>query len=736
VPLVSVAAATVRSADPVDLLLSDVDAEATQILTVALPVFFALLLTRLVLAAIAFPRRRKAVAALAVAIALWAAGATALNDAGVPASIRFPAPGEGFFVGCSVSLAAYLLLDRPSRSTTPLATWLDAAIVGGGGVSLAGVVIVTPVAGGFSRQGVPLLVAVLYPILDVFLVALLVAQVVVGARSWSRRTVMTVGGLVALTVADTSIVVQLSAGTYRYGALLDLTWTVGFLLLVGGACRPADSSDLKPHTLNGSGRLTVAAAVTAIAVLTAEPPGQARLLLTVPAVLTLFASAARLLQAVRQARDAADAYRLSLTDDLTGLPNRRALTRHVSDALARREPTGLLLLDLDGFKEVNDTLGHAAGDALLQIVATRMDHALDGAALVVRLGGDEFAIVVPSADEINLLESAHLVRALIRKPALVDGMDLTLDCSIGVAVSTTSMTRPGDLLRRADVAMYQAKTARVGSLLYDAARDEFSRTRLALAEDLRRGIARGELELWFQPQLDTATGAIVSLEALVRWRHPQQGILAPGAFLAAARRSGLMPVLTEATIEAAVRHAKTWYQNRLSLKVAVNIAPAELLADHVMSTLLERIHAAGLPPDQFVVEVTEDSFLAEPERARDVLTDLHAGGLEVSIDDYGTGFSSLAYLRDLPLQELKIDRSFVAHIESDHRSLMIVTTTTDLAHGLGLRVVAEGVEDGPTAARLRQLGVDLLQGYHIARPMPADQIQPWLLGRRSQATVR
>jgi diguanylate cyclase len=282
--------------------------------------------------------------------------------------------------------------------------------------------------------------------------------------------------------------------------------------------------------------------------------------------------------------------------------------------------------------------------------------------------------------------------------------------------------------------MYQAKAAKAGALMYDPARDEFSRARLQIAEDLRAGLDRGELVVWYQPQVDTATERTRSAEALVRWHHPSQGLLPPGAFLPAARRAGLMPALTDEVLSQVVRDAARWRAQGQHLQVSVNVAPAELLYPSFIDRLFGLVSSAGLPAGVLVIEVTEDSFLAEPERARTVIQRLRAGGLEVSIDDYGTGFSSLSYLRDLPVQELKIDRSFVANLLTDSRSRMIVETTNQLAHGLGLRTVAEGVEDAGTVQALRELGVDLLQGYYFARPMPFSDLAGWLAERPALAS--
>jgi EAL domain-containing protein (putative c-di-GMP-specific phosphodiesterase class I) len=283
--------------------------------------------------------------------------------------------------------------------------------------------------------------------------------------------------------------------------------------------------------------------------------------------------------------------------------------------------------------------------------------------------------------------------------------------------------------------MYQAKSSGSGVLLYDSTRDGFSRQRLRTAEELRRGIETGQLQVWYQPQVDAATGLPCAVEALVRWVHPKDGLRQPGSFLEIARHSGLMPALTEAVVERVAADARRWQQQGLGLHVAVNFAPAELLDAVVLEGLLRQVVEAGLPRDSVILEVTEDSFLAEPDRARAAIERLRCQGIQVSIDDYGMGYSSLSYLRDLPVQELKIDRSFVADLLLDPRSRLIVSTTTQLAHGLGLRTVAEGVEDEALAAELLALGVDVLQGYYFARPMPGAEVAGWVLAQSPASRV-
>ena len=321
---------------------------------------------------------------------------------------------------------------------------------------------------------------------------------------------------------------------------------------------------------------------------------------------------------------------------------------------------------------------------------------------------------------------AGQIRDALVRPVQVENLDVAIRASIGITVRQRGDSLATDLLRRADVAMYEAKNTRNHALLYDATRDGFSRQRLRKAEDLRRGIGSGQLVVWYQPQVDAITHRIVAAEALVRWQHPTEGLLPPIAFLPEARRAGLMLALTDAVMRQVIADAASvdaptgWTSGSRS-----TVAPPELLGGTFLQRLFEAIDDAGLPPDRLMIEVTEDSFVADPEQARFTLQDLRANQVQTAIDDYGTGFSSLAYLRELPVDELKMDRSFVSTILSDPRSRVIVDSTNQMAHAMGLRLVAEGVEDNDIATELSRLGVDLLQGYHIARPMPADQLSAW-----------
>jgi diguanylate cyclase (GGDEF)-like protein len=717
------------AADPWDALRRGVisDANATQ--AVILPIFFAVLVSQLLFAAWRDNQRTFELIALAVGVALWAVGAASITASGPSVTVEYPAPGELWMLLSYLGIAAHLFVRSPRRGRFRSGAALDAVITFGGALCVSGVVLTLPIVTSSGWRGVPLLMALVSPTLDLALLLVIVGQTVAGARASSWASARLVAGFVWLGVGDTAIIAYTAQGTYGKGLMVDACFCLGFLLIVSGACTGSSVRETPQYSI-ASSQVTLLAGAAAAAVRVLRPNGRVGIILLVLSMVTLAAVGGRLLLALSEVTDAAEAHRLSRTDDLTGLPNRRALLGHLTDRLAKGHPTALLLLDLDGFKEINDTLGHAAGDAVLGIIATRLSRTPSGATITARLGGDEFALVFDDADPDSLIQISHRVRALIRKSANVDGIELSVDCSIGVALSGVKpsghINDHRELLRRADVAMYRAKAGRGGVELYDPSRDEFSRYRLQLTQELANGIVAGELFLEYQPQVNARTGEAVSMEALIRWQHPSRGRVPPGDFLPVARRAGLMPLLTETVIRMAVDEAAGWHQAGLSLGLAINVAPTELLSTVVMSALISHLQDVGLPSNRVVVEVTEDSFLAQPERARDVIMDLRRGGVQVSIDDYGTGFSSLAYLKNLPVQEIKIDQSFVRDVLIDPRAQVIVASTIKLARGLDLRLVAEGVEDEDSAKALADLGVDLLQGYLFARPMPGREVIGWV----------
>jgi diguanylate cyclase len=429
-------------------------------------------------------------------------------------------------------------------------------------------------------------------------------------------------------------------------------------------------------------------------------------------------------------RQAAASQHQALHDPLTGLPNRELFADRVAQATRASDrglqPAALLLLDLDRFKDVNDTLGHHHGDLLLREVATRLTGTLRAVDTVARLGGDEFAVLLPDASADGAAAVAQKVRAALHQPLTLDGVGLDLDASIGIAVYPDHGADAAELLQHADVAMYIAKQTHAGFVVYDPAVDQHSPRRLALLGGLRRALERDELVLHYQPKADLHSGRVLGVEALVRWQHPAHGLLGPAEFIPLAERTGLIHPLTRWVLDAALRQAAAWRRAGHELSVAVNVSTRSLLDRDFPDQVADRLAAFEVPASALMLEVTESAVMADPALALDVLGRLHALGVGLALDDFGTGYSSMAYLKALPVDELKVDRSFVGHMASSNSDAVIVRSTIDLGHNLGLHVVAEGVENRDTWDQLAALGCDTAQGYHLGRPMPAADLERWL----------
>ncbi|MGW0820809.1 putative bifunctional diguanylate cyclase/phosphodiesterase [Streptomyces sp. NPDC002845] len=429
-----------------------------------------------------------------------------------------------------------------------------------------------------------------------------------------------------------------------------------------------------------------------------------------------------------------------LRDPLTGLPNRQWLLERTWTALDDAERIGarsaLMLIDLDRFRSVNDTLGHLAGDRLLLQIADRLRLALPRGAEAARLGGDEFAVLLPVAD--STTSASRVARNLVAalgSPLDLDGLTLVLEASAGLAVFPDHARDAEGLLRRADVAMYQAKRDRTGVEVYESKRDSNTPDRLGLLGDLRRSLDAHEVQLHYQPKV-RFDGQVAGLEALVRWVHPERGKVPPDEFIAIAESSGLMPHLTEYVLETALGQVARWRAQGLHVPVAVNVSPRDVHTPGFAGAVAARLARHGVPAGALQLEITEHVLLEDPQRAADTLAGLTGHGVKMSLDDFGTGYSSLVHLRRLPVSELKIDRSFVARLAVDTEDAEIVRCTVDLAHSLGLLVVAEGVEDDETWERLRDLGCDAVQGWLVAAAMPPDETTAWLRARGSRGWQR
>jgi diguanylate cyclase (GGDEF)-like protein len=416
-------------------------------------------------------------------------------------------------------------------------------------------------------------------------------------------------------------------------------------------------------------------------------------------------------------------------DALTGLPNRTALLERIDHDLTRRDAVGsaaLVLLDLNRFREVNDTLGHGHGDALLREVAKRLREHIGERGVVARLGGDEFAVYLPDAgDVLEAGTAAAAMREMLRTPIEVDDVPVIAEPSAGVSRHPADASDATEMLQHADVALYVAKRGHRGVAVYDPADDEHSPQRLRLLADLADALDAGDLVLHYQPKC-RLDGTTVGVEALVRWAHPERGLLAPVEFVPDAERTGLIHRLTDVVLAAALTQARAWLDCGTPTQVAVNVSTRTLLDPGFAERVLAALSTRRVPADLLMIEITETTIMEDPERARTVLTALADAGVALSIDDFGTGYSSLAYLKSLPVHELKIDRSFVAAMTRSAADRVIVESTVALGRRLGLDVVAEGVEDDETRAALDEIGCPLAQGFHFARPVPAEALR---LGR-------
>ena len=423
-------------------------------------------------------------------------------------------------------------------------------------------------------------------------------------------------------------------------------------------------------------------------------------------------------------------------DPLTGLPNRIAFYEAVKEVLKDRNSTAsVLLMDLDRFKEVNDTLGHHYGDLLLQQVAQRLREQLRSDDRIARLGGDEFAVLSENGTRETAIRLAERLANSLRSPFELEQIVMDVQVSIGIAMFPEDGAEVETLLQRADVAMYRAKDTRSDIAQYDERHDHHSPGRLALSADLRAALQAMDVVPWYQPELDIKSGDVFAVEALVRWRHPQLGLLPPAAFLELAEHTKLIKPLTQRVLEVALRQLVEWDALGIEVAMAVNVSTVVLVDDDFTALVTAALETARVSPSRLKLEVTESTLMSSPEVTRAILQELNRTGIEIAIDDFGIGYSSLAYLADLPASEIKIDRSFVGRMAHRSKESIIVNSTIDLAHHLSLRAVAEGVEEPATLSRLKALGCDAAQGHLISPPLRADELTGWFAASRGVARM-
>jgi diguanylate cyclase (GGDEF)-like protein len=682
----------------------------------------------------AFTRRpgRAVALTLGLGLLMWALGdvVTTIESQGGVAPPT-PSLADTFYLGFfPFAYVAVVMCLRGEfrRLSTP--SWLDGAVAGLGAAALCAAFAfpsVLHLAGGGAGAAVTNLA---YPIADLLLLGLIVGgtTVVSGARKWTW-ILLALGNGINL-IGDTANLFNSSFG--RTGFVLDaIAWPASILVLSMSVwLRPRPMNPLafqKPSTFVIPGF----SATGALVILSVGTVHSVSRVGEVLAVATLLIVGVRLVLSVRTMRTLSQQRQhQAVTDELTGLGNRRRLSTVLEAFFADYEATetesrylAFLFVDLDHFKEINDTFGHPAGDEVLTQLGPRLSGCLRDGDLLIRLGGDEFVVLLIDADADVATIIAQRLTDGLASPFLVGTMSVRISASIGIAIAPTDATDSAGLLWCADIAMYRAKLGRVPYEFYQPEVDKFG-NRVELLDELHTAIRDHQLVLYYQPQLDLRSGKIVAVEALIRWAHPTRGVIPPLEFLPFAEEAGLMGAITELVLTDAITQCALWRNDGNYRTVSVNISATDLLNPQFSALVIDLLAAHNVPADALVVELTETSVISDFDRAQRVIQDLFDLGVAVSIDDFGAGFTSLAYLNSLAVKELKLDRTFITGLTAsdNRRGTDLVRATIDLGHALGLRIVAEGIEDHATLELLTDLGCDLCQGYLIGIPKPASRL--------------
>jgi diguanylate cyclase (GGDEF)-like protein len=681
--------------------------------------------------------RRREILLAAAAVTAFAAGDTyftAMTIGG--ATLPFPSLADvGYLAFYPVMLIALIVKVRRRTGALASSVSLDSAVGFLGAAAILAILLSPVLASAAQNPGfLAKAVAVTYPLFDLLLVAT-VAGIATLEDLHGSRWALLVAGLLVFAAADVVYGRQVSAGTYVMGTPLDAGWTIGLVMMAtwidSAASDRRVSQTWRPASDETALAVSTVATVAGLAVLLVGTRVHLSTLAVALAGVTLLAAAARAQLAFRRLARMAHERRLTAsTDDLTGLPNRRAL---YSDGGARLTEQSrrhaLLMLDLDKFKEVNDSLGHRAGDQLLVQVGARLGQQLRAGDMLARLGGDEFAVLLDDAGREEAGDVAAKLRGAVRAPFTLDDVSLHSSVSVGIALFPEDGRDLTTLLRKADIAMYKAKTSLRGQHLYSNADDAEDATRLQTVEELRTAFSSGQIVVHYQPKIDLPTGDVHAVEALVRWNHPTAGLLYPDQFLPLVEECGLMPTLTRVVLAQALDQAAYWHAQAKPLVVAVNLSASSLADSDLPKQVTSMLAARGIAPQDLQLEINEAFLMADRDQASSILNKLRRSGVQISVSDFGTSYSSLSYLRDLPIDELKLDRSFIFPITADDRTATLVTSTIELAHSLGLRMVAEGVESDVDYQALSRLGCDQAQGYFMSRPVPAAELEYWLSNR-------
>ena len=688
------------------------------------------------------PSRRPAVVFAAAAVTALVLGDTARRllpeDTGT--TVTPSLANASYLVFYILLMAVFTVLARRSFQGRAWPGLLTSAVGALGAASVLAVLLGPTMDSALEAPfSLPVLLSMAFPVLDLLLIATLAGIAVSPTRVLGRADLLLAGGLLLFATTDVIFAQHLRRDGVAVDSTLDAARAIGFTLVMVWVLVSARDRDRPSSAVASRPDSSWDAAAAVAAPLLATAASLAVLLLSsqthVPVLAVVLAGLTLALATVPLAFRGRLLHVLSRTDELTGLPNRRALTTDVSHRLgaADARPSALLVLDLDRFKEVNDSLGHEAGDRLIEAISARLAGALQSGDLLARLGGDEFAVHLHHADQSRASAMARRLRSVTARPIEIDGLSLEISLSIGIALAPEHGSDLSALLRQAEIAMYAAKAARVGQRVYSPGDDSKDEARLRTLHELRLALAEGQLSLHYQPKVDLPTNTVSGVEALVRWNHPTRGLLFPAEFLDVAEHGAQMRTLTRVVLELALDQAVLWQDQGRSLTISVNLSSRSLSDYQLVGVVSKMLASRGLPGSALMFEITEEALLVDRERAKNILAGLRTLGVQIAVDDFGTGYSSLAYLRDLPIDELKLDQSFVIPMLDDSRAAALLASSIQLGHSLGLRIVAEGVESAEVLHQLTDFGCDLAQGYHLCRPIPAPELESWLDDRTPAA---
>jgi diguanylate cyclase (GGDEF)-like protein len=675
--------------------------------------------------------------AFGVGVLVWNFGDIYYSVAFGTGEAAFPSPADALWLASYPALYAGLMLLVHIRIERFLPSlWLDGLIGGLAVAALGSVFVLQPVLESTVGSFAAVATNIAYPFADLVLFASVILLFALHGWRPGAAILLLSLGLALNAVADSVYLYEAARDTYVDGSLVDPLWGAAIALISFSSWQRPRAAKADP----GDWWLVIVPLLFAIGAVSLLVYGNLKDIGTFPLVLTTLAVVAAMVRAgltFKEIRSLTDSRRQARTDELTGLPNRRYFYEQVAEEIkAAEEVAGVfcvVVIDLDRFKVVNETLGHRVGDSLLRHIGPRLKDLLRPADTLARVGGDEFAIVLQGSGAPDAVRLTERLQAAFDRPWAARGLLLHTEGSMGIARFPDDGHDPDTLFQRAEVAMSQAKRNRTGCELYAPEQDVHTRESVELLGELRRALAEEELVLYFQPKVAIPTGEVTGVEALLRWQHPTRGILGPLEFLPAAEQTALMRPITLYVIERALRQCAGWRWAGHPLTVAVNLSASNLLDVTLPDEVVRLLKTTGAQAPWLELEITENAVMADPERAVEVISGLRALGISLSIDDFGTGYSSLAYLKRLAVDELKIDRSFVMNMEHDSADAAIVRSTIDLGRNLGLRVVAEGVETDGAWRILEDCRCDLAQGYLISRPLPADELSRWLSVRHPVA---